>query len=90
MAFYSLMVCDYCGESAISFCTGDACGQNNRLNSFLCDKCASIHGVCKLCQVVIRTEEQTKTSESVVRGASKDECNASYEQVDCVGNKKGN
>ena len=59
MAFYSLMNCDYCGGSSISFCQGDKCGQNHDLHKFLCDNCAKVHKFCRLCQSVIRTDAQT-------------------------------
>ena len=60
MAFFSLMNCDYCGRSAISFCKGDRCGQNNDLHKFLCDECVGLHKFCRLCQDVIKPDAQVK------------------------------
>ena len=58
MALHLLMNCDYCGRSAISFCKGDRCGQNNELNKFLCDECVGLHQFCRHCQDVIKTDGQ--------------------------------
>ena len=60
MAFFLLMNCDYCGRSAISFCKGDRCGQNNYLHKFLCDECVGLHEFCRLCQDVIKPDAQVK------------------------------
>ena len=60
MAFFLLMNCDYCGRSAISFCKGDRCGQNNDLHKFLCDECVGLHEFCRLCQDAIKPDAQVK------------------------------